>query len=53
MLTIRKAVAEDAPQLKARWLCSYQHRFAHPGAMPMNWRYFLSKNMPKMLYVGV
>ncbi|HDE0991910.1 TPA: GNAT family N-acetyltransferase [Klebsiella pneumoniae] len=23
------------------------------GAMPMNWRYFLSKNMPKMRYVGV
>lgn len=53
MLTIRQACPEDAPQLSAMGYASYHHHFAHLWAMPMNWRYFLSKNMPKMRYVGV
>lgn len=29
MLTIRKALPEDAPQLSAMGYASYQHHFAH------------------------
>ena len=53
MLTIRQACPEDAPQLSAMGYAAIITTLLISGAMPMNWRYFLSKNMPKMRYVGV